>query len=118
MKVRVYFNLRTHLWSVRACEGPQRGKVIAHERSVTLRDCRFIVSEASRQRVLRDKVRSVHAMVEGTLIPTECPTRAAVRFTYNPYRAAHFHIAGKVDAKVSTASRVYFAADGAAYFTA
>lgn len=122
MRVQVYKNLRTGLWSV--CEvksANTRGRVIAHEASVTLTDCRFVVREAQRQYVLRRKERAVHAWVEGEWQqPIGCknppqPTHAR-EFTYNPYRAAYFHVAGDTRARVDSARQVWFTSDGKAYF--
>lgn len=67
MKVFVYFNLHKGLWSIRAEEGPHKGKVVAHASQLSLSDCTFKVSEAGRQRVLREKRKNVHAGVHGQL---------------------------------------------------
>ena len=120
MRVRVHFNLHTHLWSVVALEGERKGRVIAHESHVTLTDCTFKVSETQRQRVIRDKCRSVHAYVVGhweggKSNATHAPV-GAQRFTYNPYRSGSFHVAGNVSREVKTAARVWFI-DKAAYFS-
>lgn len=63
MKCFVYLNLHTKRWSVR-----MHGKVVAHADIVALRDVEFRVSEAGRQRVLRDRVKNVHAGVSGELV--------------------------------------------------
>lgn len=65
MKVFVYYNLHKHLWSVRAMEGVNKGKVIAHEDSLELINCTFKVSQAGRNRVLKEKKKNVHAGVVG-----------------------------------------------------
>lgn len=90
-RVRVHFNLHTHRWSVTAMEGINRGRVVEHADNFALTDCRFVVSEAGRQRVLANQCRQVHAWVEGRVAPavTE-PPAGATEFTYNPYRAATF----------------------------
>ena len=49
MRVFVYFNLHRHCWSIKALEGPQRGRVVAHAQRVNLSGCHFKVSEAGRQ---------------------------------------------------------------------
>lgn len=92
MKVFVYFNLHKNLWSVRALEGPCRGKVIAHRASLMLRDCVFKVSEAGRQRVLRERCKNVHAGVVGTLWDEAVPGDVCCRegVTYNPYLYSTF----------------------------
>lgn len=67
MKVFVYYNRREKLWSIKALDGPERGRVLAHAYKVLLRDCTFKVSEAGRQRALRERRNSVHSGVVGTL---------------------------------------------------
>lgn len=122
-RVAVYMNLRTKLWSVCAVAGTRgRGKLIGHAADVTLTDCTFVVSEAQRQWTIRKAQRQVHAWIIGTWAGSgggkkTQPSLPYARVTYNPYRAAHFHIAGNVDAKVETAARVHFASDRFAYFT-
>lgn len=68
MRVFVYFNLHKKCWSIRAMEGNQKGRVIAHAQAVELANCTFKVSEAGRQRVLREKRKNVHAGVVGDII--------------------------------------------------
>jgi hypothetical protein len=87
MRVFVYFNLHKKLWSVRALEGEHKGRVIQHAASLCLADCTFKVSEAGRQRVLREKRKMVHAGVVGTM-RNALPRGRAVsrRVTYSPYK--------------------------------
>lgn len=92
MKVKVYFNLHRHLFSVVALEGASKGRVIAHRSLLRLANARFKVSEAGRQRVLREKRKNVHAFVVGELCetwvdPVTFTTREA---TYNPYLYSTF----------------------------
>lgn len=68
MKVAVYWNLHRACWSIQSREGLTRGRVIAHAAAVGLKGCQFKVSEAGRQRVLREKRKNVHAFVVGELI--------------------------------------------------
>lgn len=91
MRVFVYFNLHKKLWSVKALEGTQRGRVILHAVDLALADCVFKVSEAGRQRVLRERCKNVHAGVVGTLLDAlPEPARCARRITYDPYRFSSF----------------------------
>jgi hypothetical protein len=106
-KVRVHFNLHTHLWSVTARDGAERGRVIAHEPAFALTNATFVVSEAGRQRVLREKCRAVHAWVEGFVAPVTELTPNAVGFTYNPYRSGSF-TRRDTFAPLETAARVWF----------
>ena len=65
MKVFVYFNLHKKVWSVKALEGPNKGKVIEHTTNINIANAKFKVSEAGRQRVLKEKKKNVHAGVTG-----------------------------------------------------
>jgi hypothetical protein len=65
LKCFVYFNLHRKVWSIKALEGPNKGRVIAHSSMIEMSDCTFKVSEAGRQRVIRDKRKNVHAGIVG-----------------------------------------------------
>jgi len=90
MRVYVYFNLHKLLWSVRALEGPNKGRVIQHAHEVYLVDCQFRVSEAGRQRVLREKRKNVHAGVVGHLAEVPAGAPSGDRVSYNPYKHPTF----------------------------
>lgn len=100
MRVFVYFNLHKKCFSIKALEGAMKGKVIAHRDVVVLENCKFKVSEAGRQRVLREKRKNVHAGVTG--VWDEMSKRDEADFvalsilgrqvTYNPYKYASFVI--------------------------
>jgi hypothetical protein len=64
-KVFIYWNVRKRCWSLRACEGPSKGLVLDHAINFIIKDAVFKVSEAGRQRVLRERKKNVHAGVEG-----------------------------------------------------
>ena len=68
MQVFIYRNLTKKCWSIRAQSGSQRGKVIYHALSWTLRDAKFNVSQAGRNRVLEERRKNVHAGVSGELL--------------------------------------------------
>lgn len=88
MKVFVYFNLHKKVFSVRALEGDKKGLVIAHADKITLRDVAFKVSEAGRQRVLREKRKNVHAGVVGQwdgALDAAIVAENDISVTYNPY---------------------------------
>lgn len=109
MKVFVYFNLHTKKWSIKALEGMYKGKVVAHATSVALSSVTMKVSEAGRQRVLKEKRKNVHAGLVGDLeavhnaywrYPVSVYVGAITggqditdgqKITYNPYRAPMFH---------------------------
>jgi hypothetical protein len=92
MKVFVYFNLHKKCFSVKALEGPQKGLVIKHTRLVWLENVRYKVSEAGRQRVLRERKKNVHAGVVGTLsqMPIETGSNDRTPLKYNPYKYSTF----------------------------
>jgi hypothetical protein len=87
-KLRVYYNLHKHCLSV---QGKVNGtwKVIAHVDEISLSDVKFKVSEAGRQRVIREKRKNVHAIVEGFLNEKTLDCSHVV--SYNPYKAGHFY---------------------------
>lgn len=60
----VYYNLTKKVWSVRSVAS---GLVVEHTKQIVLFDAIFKVSEAGRQRVLRDKRKNVHAGVQGKI---------------------------------------------------
>lgn len=90
MRVFVYFNLHKKVWSVKALDGESKGRVIAHLPSVSLFSATFKVSEAGRQRVIRERTKNVHAGIVGYLVgDKEIPSEAkSVR--YNPYLRGEF----------------------------
>ena len=97
MRVFVYFNLHKKCFSIKALEGADKGRVIAHRDTVVLEGCKLLVSEAGRQRVLREKRKNVHAGVSGTWLNTdrveshfEFLSMVGRQVTYNPYKYASF----------------------------
>jgi ribulose 1,5-bisphosphate carboxylase large subunit-like protein len=85
-----------------AWSGPVKGRVIDVVDAAVLTDVTFVVHEAGRQRVIRDKAKGVHAFVQGTLermyavdtLDTDTtgsdllPTHGAhlARIGYDPYK--------------------------------
>jgi hypothetical protein len=104
MKVEVYFNLHKKLFSVRQCS---TGRVILHTKGVHLLNPEFVVREAGRQRVLRERKKNVHAFVRGeaTYFDDFDPDILDVDIVgYNPYRAATF-VSAHDTSPVRTAKR-------------
>lgn len=88
MKVFVYFNLHKRVFSVKALEGKDKGKVIGHRTSLAIDSPVFKVSEAGRQRVVRERRKNVHAGVVGFLTSPYDWKQELVEWTpvtYNPY---------------------------------
>ncbi len=77
MRVECYFNLHKHVFSVRALEGPDKGKVILHASNVLLKDVSFVVQKAGREKVLRTGQKNVHAFVRGTLVVNDSVLEAS-----------------------------------------
>lgn len=87
-KVFVYRNLTKNCWSVRDCS---TSLVIEHRDFCVIVGAAFKVSAAGRERVRRSGHKSVHAGVEGWLVPGYEP---ALPFdeevTYDPYKHMSF----------------------------
>jgi hypothetical protein len=91
-RVKVYFNLHNHLFSIVALEGVHKGKVVCHTEGLTLSNVTFKVNEAGRQRVLREKRKNVHAFVIGKFEGFSDKLANGIPITYNPYKYASFVI--------------------------
>jgi hypothetical protein len=89
-KVKVYRNLHKATWSLMATDGPQKGRVIGYADEVLVVDPVLTVSEASRQRAIREQARNVHAFVIGTVQATTALQGPLQRVRYNPFRAGCF----------------------------
>ena len=91
LRVFVYFNLHRKCWSIKAMEGPSKGRVIGHADAIALDRAEFRVSQAGRQRVLREKKKNVHAGVVGWLRP-DIPILSGgwEGAYYNPYKVETF----------------------------
>lgn len=88
--IRAYFNLHKRLFSV---QEKVNGvwKVMRHVNFLVLKDVKFKVSEAGRQRVLREKRKSVHAYVYGEeLTEYEIDSSGHVSIFYDPYKYESF----------------------------
>jgi len=92
MKVFVYYNLHKHCWSVKALEGDNKGRVVAHADTVLVYAAQPRVSQRGRERVLRTKQKNVHAGIVGWVNLdnlsngyTQKDIDGWVEITYNPY---------------------------------
>lgn len=80
--VQVYFNLHKKRLSVQNKERI----VIAHVDKAVVTDAEFYVSEAGRQRVLREKCKNVHAKIRGKWVTEDVEVDESWRrVRYNPY---------------------------------
>jgi hypothetical protein len=92
VKVFVYKNLHATrknggvtVYSVKALDGPDKGRVIARSSHVLLTDVRPKVSQAGRRRVLREGRKNVHAGLVGNLVSLDRRPFHGDVITYNPY---------------------------------
>lgn len=110
MRVHIYWNLHRKCWTIQ-----QRGRVYGYADWITLSGVTFVVREAGRQRVLRERRKNVHAFVVGDLVGfgngEREPDSGCVRARYNPYEGPDFTCGGEPirDAPhaVLTGGRVY-----------
>jgi hypothetical protein len=68
----------------------QNGKTVAHTSAVCLGESKFVVREATRQRVIRNKRKEFHAYIEGKIVSSICGTTAKRNdlpavIVYNPF---------------------------------
>jgi hypothetical protein len=109
MRVQVYRNLHRQRLSVVALGGARKGRVIRRPTEITLSRCSLVVQPAGRDRVLRTRVKNVHAFVRGT--PSKGCLTKGVRLTYNPYKYSSF-VRADTFAPVASADEVSIKADG------
>jgi len=122
MQVYVYFNLHNGLFSIKAMEGPNKGRVVSHARRIHLKDARFHVNEKGRERVRASGKKEVHAGIIAKLVGFEpdsvgradlveeyggrIPPFDGAPVTYNPYRDEQF-IQSTTKAPVYHAANVF-----------
>lgn len=110
MKVFVYYNLHKKLWSIKAMEGPNKGRVIKHSQHVVLENPTPKVSEAGRQRVLAEGRKNVHAGIVGNLFSTGLEMTLNpnnIEITYNPYKYKTFVLKHSTSVEFSNAEYCY-----------
>lgn len=95
--VKVYRNLNKPgvTYSVQ-----QGGLIVAHAKRIDLRGVTFVVNEAGRQRVIKEKRKNVHAFVVGTVEHRESTTEYPARVSYNPYTGGQFYDRETLDSVV------------------
>lgn len=95
MKVFVYYNLHKHVFSIKAMEGDRKGRVVGYSTHITLSDAIPKVSEAGRQRVIRERKKNVHAGIVGIVESLgDMGVQAGQPVTYNPYKFSTFVLTG------------------------
>ena len=92
-KVRVYWNLHKHTWSIQSCKS---GLVIDHKPHMTIRDGYFSVWKSGQKRVREEGKKNVHAFAvgyiytEGGISIKAKPNVDWDRVKYNPYTDDYF----------------------------
>ena len=95
-RIEVYRNLHNDTFSIR-----RNGKVVKHLanwQTIFLKDVKFAVQPAGREKVRREGKKNVHAFIRGTyLAPSTFPhttsefkDKCTEWVTYNPYQNDHF----------------------------
>lgn len=93
--VFIYRNTHRNCWSIRSSSTK---KVVAHAKEFLVEDAQFKVSQAGRERVIREKKKNVHAGIQGKLISyvdlrdrcSEFCILGSSEVTYNPYLYSTF----------------------------
>jgi hypothetical protein len=85
--IEVYYNLHKHCYSIR---DKRTGLVVAHADVVAVKNPHFKVSQAGRRRVLAEKRKNVHAVIEGQYM-AQLPNMEEMKTAYyNPYTCETF----------------------------
>jgi len=88
--IRVYWNFRLRKYSVQH-KWPQGWRLAYHSESLRLINAQFIVSQAGRERVIREGRKNVHAFIVGERDDLADFPPPWVSVTYNPYKYTQFH---------------------------
>jgi hypothetical protein len=90
-RVFVYRNLHKRMWSVKSAE---TNRLLCHCSNLILKQCQFKVSEAGRQRVIRERRKNVHAGIYGhwceDISVLAVRNRGWDEVTYDPYSKEGF----------------------------
>lgn len=103
-RVRVYWNLHRHCYSI---QDASTRLVIDYSDSLVLADVTFKVSEAGRQRVLREGRKNVHAFVVGTVISEYENPAQWWKVSYNPYKGRDFMMSAHRVGTIQRATAVH-----------
>lgn len=89
-EVRIYRNLNNGRMSVQ-CKKDGRWLVAGHVTDCIIEAVTFKISEAGRQRVIRENTKNVHAWGQGKLlVQFDLSKRASIELSYNPYKHETF----------------------------
>jgi len=110
--IDVYRNLGRECLSVKSRITDSYGLVIDHVDQIVVNDASFVVQESSRQRVVDEERKNVHAYVRGIWAKTDewDPTNEPIEVTYNPYQYDSFVECG-TERPLDAAQQVYLRPD-------
>lgn len=94
-RVRIYKNLNNGKMSIMSWNKRHndKGRIIAHVDDILLEDCKMIVQPAGNRRAKREKVRNVHAYVEGNVSMEQSDNIIWDGYLYyNPFKCNHFKL--------------------------
>jgi hypothetical protein len=90
-EIRIYRNLTNGLMSLQKYIPGVGWRLAGHCNSATIKNVRFVVHEKSRQRVIREKKKNVHAYGIGTLLGNNgSEIHANIPLFYDPYTTPNF----------------------------
>lgn len=94
MIVQIYKNIhktRSAGQSIYSIRDKKSGLVIGHTDKIELKNCVFKISEAGRQRVIKNKRKEVHCVIEGELCNKfKIKHSKSTQIYYNPYKFERF----------------------------
>jgi hypothetical protein len=111
-RVYVYKNLTRGCWSLKALEGPSKGRVVAHLDALTLTDCAARVSLSGVRYVRAHRSRLVCAGIVGTLASFDATAERGERITFRPFERDDMSVAATGET-FTTADRMTFDPSGA-----
>ncbi|GAA3251371.1 hypothetical protein [Nonomuraea helvata] len=84
-RIKLYWDLHTHAWSIVALRGDRKGRVVGKADNVTLAGVTFRVSAPGRADSHRRGHRTVHAWVLGTVVSIDrkIDVSGMIKITYN-----------------------------------
>ena len=114
MKVRIYYNLHKHKWSIQTYRKGKGWRLAGHTDIAMLTNAEFKVYESGRQETIRRGQKTVHAYVIGTFDPDQwiVPIAQMSTIGYNPYKNPTFM---KGQEPILKADYVYFTTGRKAY---
>jgi len=103
-RVEIYRNLHKKgiVYSIR---DQSSGLVIGYTSNLNLKDVKFKVNQSGRNRVLKEKRKNVHAVIQGTITSGGTSQKGRL-ITYNPYTSNQFFLKNNPSVKVYFADKV------------